>query len=93
MQPIQNPDRRAVVGGAVGAAGLMAAASAGAAAPAPIVELADGKLRGFRNGEILVFKGVPYGDTTAGENRFSPPRPVWSSTSGRRRWATAASGR
>ena len=42
----------------------------------PVAKVADGALQGVRNGEVLVFKGVPYGDTTGGENRFAPPRPV-----------------
>src|SRR5215472_12355730 len=34
-----------------------------------------GKLRGFLDGGVLTFKGVPYGQTTAGENRWLPARP------------------
>jgi para-nitrobenzyl esterase len=41
-----------------------------------IVETASGKIRGFVRNGVFVFKGVPYGDTTAGENRFAPPKPV-----------------
>jgi para-nitrobenzyl esterase len=41
----------------------------------PIVEVASGKLRGAVGG-VLVFKGVPYGSSTAGEQRFKAPRPV-----------------
>lgn len=77
MTQLNGPARRAVLGGALGTAGLMIAADAGSASQqGPIVELLDGKLRGRRNGDILVFKGVPYGDTTGGENRFGSPRPV-----------------
>src|SRR5215211_2587449 len=45
------------------------------AALSPIVETASGKLRGSATGGILAFKGVPYGASTAGANRFMPPRP------------------
>lgn len=41
-----------------------------------IVTTTAGKIRGFVRNGVFVFKGVPYGDTTAGENRFMPPKPV-----------------
>lgn len=34
-----------------------------------------GKVAGYRRDGIFAFKGVPYGDDTAGANRFQPPRP------------------
>ncbi|MFP5227843.1 MAG: carboxylesterase/lipase family protein [Acidobacteriota bacterium] len=34
-----------------------------------------GKVRGFLDGGVFTFKGVPYGQTTAGENRWLPARP------------------
>jgi para-nitrobenzyl esterase len=34
-----------------------------------------GKVRGFVDGGVLTFKGVPYGNTTAGENRWLPAKP------------------
>ena len=42
----------------------------------PIVEISSGKLRGAVIDGVVAFRGVPYGASTAGANRFMPPRPV-----------------
>jgi len=34
-----------------------------------------GKVRGFIEGGVFIFKGIPYGQTTAGANRWLPPKP------------------
>ena len=34
-----------------------------------------GKVRGFVNGGVFTFKGVPYGQNTGGENRWLPAKP------------------
>ena len=34
-----------------------------------------GKVRGYVDGGVLTFKGVPYGQTTGGENRWLPAKP------------------
>ena len=36
-------------------------------------ETSSGKIRGLVVEDIKIFKGVPYGGTTAGTNRFMPP--------------------
>jgi para-nitrobenzyl esterase len=48
---------------------LRAATSGG-----PVVETASGKVRGYMDRSVYSFRGVPYGDTTAGASRFLPPR-------------------
>ena len=35
-----------------------------------------GKVRGFVDGGVLTFKGVPYGANTAGESRWLPAKPL-----------------
>jgi para-nitrobenzyl esterase len=46
----------------------------------PIIQTAAGKLRGGQQGSVAYFKGVHYGASTAGEQRFMPPRKLapWS---------------
>jgi len=41
----------------------------------PIVETRSGKIREVSGGDVQVFKGVPYGASTTGTNRFMAPRP------------------
>ena len=43
---------------------------------APVVEIAAGKLRGTSSAGIFAFKGIPYGTSTTGRNRFMAPEPA-----------------
>jgi para-nitrobenzyl esterase len=70
---------RGVQAGAGAALGILgrsafAAAKVESAGPSPVVETSFGKIRGAQQGKIYTFKGVPYGASTAGPNRFMPPR-------------------
>jgi para-nitrobenzyl esterase len=74
----KSVDRRALLAGASALTAMAATpirAAAGAPEPDPIATTGAGKVRGAVDGGIKVFKGVPYGDTTGGENRFMPPKP------------------
>jgi para-nitrobenzyl esterase len=53
---------------------------------------AAGKVRGKVNRGIRIFKGIPYGATTAGKNRFMPPVPPspWTDTRDALDWGLTA---
>ncbi len=78
--------RRALLG--LAAAGLATGRAPGATTRKPppppniTVETHRGKVRGTLDDGIKVFKGIPYAASTAGLNRFRPPKPAktWTET-------------
>ncbi|MDQ0609441.1 para-nitrobenzyl esterase [Variovorax sp. W1I1] len=81
QQPRSTPflNRRGLLGAAVATGALWCARGARAMTEGeifPVVETANGRLRGLMSGGIAVFKGVHYGADTSGANRFMPPAPV-----------------
>jgi len=85
--PGARASRRALMGKTIQVAGAAAAASmfpaiarcamaAAVVEESPMVETKLGKLRGARGDGVVIFKGIAYGQSTAGKNRFMPPVPV-----------------
>ncbi len=74
-------DRRSFIGfGTLAASALMGGKFSSAfaedtrAKPGETVETNLGKVRGTAQNGVHAFKGVPYAASTAGENRFMPPK-------------------
>ena len=69
----------------------VAARPAAEQSASPVVETASGRIAGTTAGGVHAFKGIPYGASTAGANRFLPTQPPqpWTGV----RAATAYAGR
>ncbi|GAA0640742.1 carboxylesterase family protein [Streptomyces thermocarboxydovorans] len=50
--------------------------SGDAARPEPVVRTAAGAVRGRYEGDLAVFRGIPFAEPPVGEARFAAPRPV-----------------
>ncbi|MBC2669772.1 carboxylesterase/lipase family protein [Novosphingobium piscinae] len=57
-------------------------AKAPAIDPAVLVDTAQGRVRGYRDADVRIFKGIPYATDTGGAARFLPPGPApkWAGT-------------
>ena len=58
------------------AAAILAIAPLAQAGQDPVVKAPVGAVQGQDQGELVVFKGVPYAQAPAGSARWKPPRPV-----------------
>ncbi len=67
--------RRLMAAGGMIAVGLAMESIPAIAADAPSAKTAYGEIRGAAYGTVKAFKGVPYGASTDGGNRFMPPQP------------------
>jgi len=68
----QHSRRDFIVQGSLAALSASVVRSSWAQA-SPEVETKFGRVRGTENRGIKIFKGIPYGASTAGKNRFMPP--------------------
>jgi para-nitrobenzyl esterase len=67
-----DPARRALLGAGVALSALAAVPRAHGDTGGPVVRTTHGRVRGFRDGDLQIFRGIRYGADTA-TRRFMPP--------------------
>jgi len=84
--------RRETLGSAPGLGAAIAAKPVLGANMFPIVETAQGKLRGLLSSGISIFRGISYAADTSGKNRFMPPQPLenWAGVRDALHWGDVA---
>ena len=84
--------RRQTLGSAMALGATIAAGPAFGAGMFPMVETAQGRLRGLTSGGVHIFRGVSYAQDTSGSNRFMPPRPIepWAGVRDALHWTDVA---
>lgn len=81
LPPFGLINRRQFVGGSLASAGVQLlsgtwAGSAYAAGKVPLIRTESGDVMGYATERVNVFKGIPYGASTAGAGRFKRASPV-----------------
>ncbi|QKG72194.1 carboxylesterase/lipase family protein [Erythrobacter mangrovi] len=84
--------RRAVMGTGLAAGAAILTRPLSAAGLFPVVETAQGKLRGLATGGVATFRSIHYAADTSGTNRFMPPQPVkpWAGIRDALHWSDVA---
>src|SRR5215467_13215624 len=89
-----DPMRRRLLGSATLAAASflpLARAAAKGAKASPVIRTDSGRVRGFLDGDLMVFRGIRYGADT-GARRFMPPEkpPPWKNVVDTREFGAAS---
>ena len=50
--------------------------AASSAKDEPVIKIASGMIRGVKEGDIDIFRGIPFAAPPVGEFRWRPPQPV-----------------